>query len=123
MEGTSKPKKFALPRLYVRSNKTLDVAIDISEDLTKDDFIITLADATENLVEMQEELVEEIPTEVKKETGKGKGKKTKTERAPTAYNIFIKEMCEALLKTHTNMTPRERYALAIQMWKDRKVQV
>jgi hypothetical protein len=47
-------------------------------------------------------------------------KTTKATRTPTAYNIFIKKTCEELMTTHVNMTPRERYALAIQMWKDRK---
>jgi hypothetical protein len=118
-----KPKKFALPRFYVRTTRVNE----ITDELSVNDYVaLNIASASsgpklEAIIQPESE-VEQVHDEDTQEhvierKANGKGK---IERAPTAYNMFIKNTCEELIKTHASLTPRERYALAIQMWNDRK---
>jgi hypothetical protein len=139
--GAVKPKKFALPRFYVRNSRAIDTLSDMTDDLSPENYTVSEKASTSDTtvttelhleVANQDTILDE-KQEVNLEKKKGKAKKTannntnvKTEtkpkatKAPTAYNIFIKETCETLTNTRANLTPRERYALAIQMWNDRK---
>jgi hypothetical protein len=142
--GAFKPKKFTLPRFYVRNSRAIDTLSDMTDDLSAEIYIVSDKASTSDTtittemhleVANQDTILDE-KQEVNLEKKKGKAKKAannntnaKTEtkpkvakatKAPTAYNIFIKETCETLLNTRANLTPRERYALAIQMWNDRK---
>ena len=141
--GAVKPKKFALPRFYVRNSRAIDTLSDMTDDLSADNYTVTdIASTSDTTVSTelhfevtnQDTILDEKPEETV-EKKKGKAKKTaknnatakaeaetkpKATKTPTAYNIFIKETCETLTNTRANLTPRERYALAIQMWNDRK---
>jgi hypothetical protein len=138
--GAVNPKKFALPRFYVRNSRAVDTLSDMTDDLSAENYtVINKASTSDTTVTTElhlevanQDTILDEKQEVNLEKKKGKAKKTanntnaKTEtkpkatKAPTAYNIFIKETCETLTNTRANLTPRERYALAIQMWNDRK---
>jgi hypothetical protein len=140
--GVVKPKKFALPRFYVRNSRAIDILSDITDELETENYKVSDIASTSNttvpneihlevaeqdtIVEQKQELNVEKKKGKSKETKKATNKNTNTEakpkttKTPTAYNIFIKETCETLTKTRANLTPRERYALAIQMWNDSK---
>lgn len=116
-----KPKKFALPRFYIRNNQETD---DMNEELSVDGYIVENVSDTASssmTVEVEEMQDKKLEVEVDNNARK-KDDKTKPTKSvkPSAYNIFIKATCEELTTTHVNMTPRERYALAIQMWNDYK---
>lgn len=146
METSLKTKKFALPRFYVRHNQAnLNDALgsEIMDELSPNDYIL------QNVVNVEEapastskhldtEVENEVETTVENDveetevqtvapskapkaskTSKMTGKK-RGERAPSAYNIFIKNTCERLVTTHGNLTAKERYALAIRMWNEQK---
>lgn len=115
-----KPKKFALPRMYIRNSRGSDATTEMNEDLSVDSYILDAS--TSMAVEVQDVVVdkgENGGVEEKAEPIRPT-KPSKATKTPTAYNIFVKTTCEELMTTHANMTPRERYALAIQMWNDRK---
>ena len=127
-----KPKKFVLPRFYVRNSRAADAVSEIADELTVDAWAMealpsTSTSALENHADCHKEDVSSPSPVAKKEKTKepktkdteAKTKPTKV-KAPSAYNVFIKETCDTLTKTHANLTPRERYALAIQMWNERK---
>jgi len=127
-----KPKKFALPRFYVRNSRAIDTMSEMTEDLSIDGYVVesvstSASGASGSMVTfMHDAIVEQYDNDVDDDRDLEAPatailtKTTKATRTPTAYNIFIKKTCEELMTTHVNMTPRERYALAIQMWKDRK---
>ena len=142
--GVVKPKKFALPRFYVRNSRAIDILSDMTDNLETENYKVSDIASTSNttipneihfevaeqdtIVEQKQELKVEKKKGKSKETKKATNKNTnaeaeakpKTTKTPTAYNIFIKETCETLTKTRANLTPRERYALAIQMWNESK---
>jgi hypothetical protein len=149
MESSLKAKKFALPRFYVRQNQAItnDTSNDIMDELLPNDYIlnvdkaeastsIQIDDMEETQVGVEAEVEAEVEIEQESEdtetetiTPSKAGKATKAtktagkkrgERAPSAYNIFIKNTCERLVTTHGNLTAKERYALAIRMWNEQK---
>jgi hypothetical protein len=104
---------------------------EMTEDLSIDGYVLDVSATASSSVTIEVQDVKiDVQAELEKSTGGGDvevktkpvkaAKPSKATKPPTAYNIFIKTTCEELITTHVNLTPRERYALAIQMWNDRK---
>lgn len=49
-------------------------------------------------------------------------KKTKKPRAPTAYNIFMKQKMVELMETHPHLTNIERMKMAAEAWIEKKTE-
>jgi hypothetical protein len=148
---TTKVKKFTLPRFYVRHQEPYDALTEVPDELTVNDYIInerpstshvddvenktevdvTEVDVTTNNVDIMNEVpstshIDDVENKTESKVDEPqrkatKAKKPKTDRTPSAYNIFIKETCERLTKTHATITPKERYAMAIRLWNEQKI--
>lgn len=119
LEHIQKPKKLTLPKGYVRKQNSYIDLLDIQDNLTLD----SIADGKKHDVTMKlyktnvEVEVKNVVEEKKPENQNEIGKKT---RKPTAYNIFVKETVIKLQATHKELTPKERFKLAIKMWGESK---
>lgn len=61
-----------------------------------------------------EELEKDTPIVVKVETTKT------TKRQSSAYNIFMKATVSTLADTHKHLSAKQRYTLALEMWREHK---
>lgn len=108
LEHLHKPKKLTLPKGYVRKQKANIDFLEIKDNLTTDN---SSNFDKNNITNKDDGNDKEV---VPKDDG---GKKTKK---PTAYNIFVKETVVRLQETHKDLTPKERFKLAIKMWSENK---
>ena len=111
IDHIQKPKKLVLPKGYLRPRNTQVDFSDIQDNLSVD----SISSNKENDIKIVNIL--EPSESVKKDAKKNKEKKT---RNPTAYNIFVKETVIKLTETHSHLTPKERFKLAIAMWSENK---
>lgn len=102
-------KKLVLPKFYLRTN---NVENDMMEDELLEEEPIILPDPQheENVSEAQAGDNEQSTTEL------GKTKK----RAPTQYNIFIKETLVVLASTRQDLVGKERFKYAVHLWNEKK---
>jgi hypothetical protein len=150
MEPVAKPKKFVLPRFYLRTQHDVQVV----DELLQEDNIICFN--ITSIVETEAQTIVEVqatqntkPKKSKSNAKNAKSKKvkeietvetednivteimdavetvdvveaTKTKRQPSAYNIYIKETLARLNGSHGHMTPKERFSLAIHLWNESK---
>lgn len=124
-----KPKKFVLPKCYMRNPKASDME-DIPDTLDFEEPLViveTLTKIPETIATPEAIVVPESAVTKKKKKEGTKAKKpviaqaeeTK-KRKPTAYNIFVKETLANLASSHPQLTSQERFALAIKLWNDSK---
>lgn len=62
----------------------------------------------------------EVETPVKSKTKAEKSTEEKKPRAPTAYNLFMKEKMTELKDTHPTLTNIERMKMAAEAWSESK---
>lgn len=152
----SKPKKFVLPKFYIRNSATVEMAYEdnlaaeeplihkkeqppsMSSHTNMDDVIVNKE--TLNITEKVSGLELSADTTITKPSIKPKRQYNKKKiqpppaseepeaststpkavRKPSAYNIFIKETLETLKGTHPQLSSKEKFTLAIQIWNERK---
>lgn len=113
IENIQKPKKLVLPKSYLRRPNTQVDLHDIQENLDIENVYCVKKQQEMNILEPSED----VKNEAKKIHNKIQEKKTKN---PTAYNIFVKETVQQLTQTRKDLTPKERFRLAITMWNEHK---
>jgi hypothetical protein len=148
IQHIQKPKKLVLPKGYVRNHqKRQNELVDVIDCLEVESNVITSipsqtkSNITQtnihvNVYEPEERVKKEKEAVIKKHikkaekvvkseassninTNEGTTKKT---RIPTAYNVYVKETVKNLQETHKDLTPKERFNLAIRMWSEQKSQ-
>lgn len=138
-----KPKKFALPKKYMRDlrlnvDESLINELDIEQPLLDVEYKINGNEVQhepiqENVIENNDREDELTETDTKSKPKKQKPKtvikateKTSNEvkkpRKPSAYNIFMKDTLEQLGHTHKHMPYKERFIYATQLWNAHKAQ-
>lgn len=124
LEHIQKPKKLVLPKGYLRKQTNYVDLIDIEDNLTMDNIteISNKRKEDANIIKhsidkVVDKVIHKPDNKTVKEQEDVKVKKT---RKPTAYNIFVKEAVIRLQETHKELTPKERFKLAIKMWGDNK---
>ncbi len=125
LEHIQKPKKLVLPKGYLRKQTNHMDLIDIEDNLTMDN-ITEISNKREeedakiiknSIYEVVDKVIDKPDNKTVNEQEDVKVKKT---RKPTAYNIFVKETVIRLQETHKELTPKERFKLAIKMWGENK---
>ena len=124
IEHIQKPKKLVLPKSYLRPRNTIDY-LDIQDNLSietiSNNRIETNKETEMKLVEINIlEPSEDVKKDAEKKYKKTKENAEKKKRTPTAYNIFVKETVIKLQESHKDLTPKERFKLAISMWSENK---
>jgi hypothetical protein len=150
IQHIQKPKKLALPKGYVRNHqKRQNELVDIVDCLEVENNLITSKPSQTNIhvnvYEPEEKVKKEkeavikkhikkaekvVKSEASSNTNTNDGQNldvsnegtTKKTRNPTAYNIYVKETVKKLQETRKELTPKERFNLAIRMWSDQKSQ-
>lgn len=123
IEHIQKPKKIVLPKVYFRPRNTQVDYLDIQDNLNFEPISKNRVETTKEDIEIEplKTHILEPSEDVKKDAKKNnKNTKEKKRRNPTAYNIFVKETVIKLQETHKNLTPKERFKLAISMWSENK---
>lgn len=123
METTTEyqPKKLVLPRFYYRTHDAQNMDMELSLDepvickVEKAVEAVEAVEGTETAV-----AVDAVDASKPVVVAAKAVKAVNTKRAPSAYNIYVKETLAVLTKTHSHMTSKERFSLAIQMWNDQK---
>lgn len=88
-----------LPKIYLRNTHVKQTEI-LGEELQKDTPIIPSVNVTK--VEPQQPA------------------KKASKRPSSAYNIFMKTTVATLADTHKQLSAKQRYALALEMWREHK---
>lgn len=124
IEHIQKPKKLVLPKIYLRPRNTadyLDIQDNLSAETISNNRIETNKETEIKLVEINIlEPSEDVKKDAEKKNKKTKENAEKKKRNPTAYNIFVKETVIKLQESHKDLTPKERFKLAISMWSENK---
>jgi YABBY protein len=110
LEHLQKPKKLTLPKGYIRKQKTNIDFLEINDNLTTDSINNGSSSNTKNITKVDND-IKIVPKY------DDNAKKT---RKPTAYNIFVKATVIQLQETRPDLTPKERFQLAIRMWSENK---
>lgn len=102
-------KKLVLPKFYLRTN---NVENDMMEDelLEEEPIILPEPQHEDNVSTTQTDELEQPTAELSK---------TK-KRAPTQYNIFIKETMALLASTRQDLVGKERFKYAVHLWNEKK---
>ena len=103
-------KKLALPRSYMRGG---NVEAQYEDELEMDTNLIIKVEEEPAIIAGSED----TPND-KVENGESSSQKKK--RAPSKYNIFIKDTLAALHVSHPHLLGKERFALAVDMWNEKK---
>lgn len=121
LEHLQKPRKLTLPKGYVRKQKATNDFLEINDNLTTDN----ITNKSTNLIPEMDNITtiandgdgdgETVPAKTQDKADNGK----KT-RKPTAYNVYVKETVIRLQETHKDLSPKERFKLAIKMWSENK---
>lgn len=121
LEHLQKSRKLTLPKGYVRKPKANNDFLEIKDNLTTDSINNKSANTIskiDNVTTNTHSLANEdkvVPTKTQDKADNGK----KT-RKPTAYNVYVKETVIQLQETHKDLSPKERFKLAIKMWSENK---
>jgi hypothetical protein len=115
LEHLQKSRKLTLPKGYVRKPKANNDFLEIKDNLTTDNVTNKSANTIPRLDNALANDDKIVPTKTQDKVDNGK----KT-RKPTAYNIYVKETVIQLQETHKDLSPKERFKLAIKMWSDNK---
>jgi hypothetical protein len=123
-----KPKKFVLPRLYIRITKVVAFEESLEDNLEPEQPLIT---SIVSVIFPNDQSVTHVPDEqgtttkrLRQRIKKAENGTTEKEikRKPSNYNIFVKETLITLSRTHSHMTSKERFTLALMMWGEKKKQ-
>lgn len=125
IEHIQKPKKLVLPKGYLRPRNTQIDNLDIQDNLS----VEHISNNKNNIVQTDKKdaipkpmviNILEPSEDAKKKNKNTKDNKEKKTRNPTAYNIYVKETVVKLQESHKDLTPKERFKLAISMWSENK---
>lgn len=71
-------------------------------------------------VKQTDMLGEELQKDTPLNVTKVQTEKTVTKRPPSAYNVFMKTTVATLADTHKHLSAKQRYSLALEMWREHK---
>lgn len=124
-----KTKKGKTSKVEVKGEVPVVEASTSKTEVSKDEQIDNLLSQLSQLVkrvELLENEVKELKQEQSSSASKSmqtpikKEEKEKKTRAPTAYNLFMKEKMLELKDTHSNLTNIERMKMAAEAWSESK---
>jgi YABBY protein len=123
-----KPTKLKLPKGYIRKPvELLDMDDCLTSDTIRSEDEVKADDDVKqidlNVLDMNNTDKTNKKVRIKKDKNKTEEEPQKKTRTPTAYNVFVKETLKMLNETRTDLTPKERFNLAIKMWSDNKPKV
>jgi len=121
-----KPKKFVLPRLYIRITKVVAFEESLEDNLEPEKPLLT---SIASVISSNDKSVTHLPDEQDTTTKRLRQRSKKAEKGtnekevkmkPSNYNIFVKETLVTLSMTHSHLTSKERFTLALMMWREKK---
>lgn len=122
-----KTKKGKTSKVEVKGEVPVVEASTSKTEVSKDEQIDNLLSQLSQLVKRVELLENEVKelkqgssTSKSMQTPIKKEEKEKKTRAPTAYNLFMKEKMLELKDTHSNLTNIERMKMAAEAWSESK---
>lgn len=115
LEHLQKPRKLTLPKGYVRKPKANNDFLEIKDNLTTDNVTYKSSNTIPKLDNALANDDKIVPSKTQNKVDNGK-----KIRKPTAYNIYVKETVIQLQETHKDLSPKERFKLAIKMWSENK---
>jgi hypothetical protein len=120
-----KSKKGKTPKVEVPVVEASTSKVVVSQEEQINNLVTQLAQLVKKV-----ELLENEVKELKQQQGAGssetkqtvikKEEKEKKTRAPTAYNLFMKERMLELKETHSSLTNIERMKMAAEAWSESK---
>ncbi len=98
-------KKLALSKVYLRG---ANIEQQYEDELQVEDNLIIREEANNDTKTI--EVLEGQPQDTA----------PKKKRAPTKYNIFMKERLSTLAISHPHLTGKERFTLSVSLWNEQK---
>jgi YABBY protein len=124
-----KSKKGKAPKVEVPVIEASTSKAVVNSEVSQEEQVNNLVNQLAELVKKVELLENEVK-ELKQQQGAGssetkqtvikKEEKEKKTRAPTAYNLFMKEKMLELKDTHSSLTNIERMKMAAEAWSESK---
>ena len=111
----------SLKKLVNKQFETLLVAVldDFQKKMITDDTVLA-DDVKLTLTGKVDEYKNMLKEHIKNDNKKGKVSKTKGSRAPTAYNLFMKEKMLELKVSSPELTNNQKFAQVASMWAQHK---